>query len=144
MQQRFSLALANYASLLESLNSTREILYETAQALGEFYHADHVCLIYPSREGNAYQFKCLWHDENSISQCAFSQLTQIEKYAFIQDLFYTNDIIHIPDTEMLRPATPRKPCFWNIIDPGNTWIFLFRKASRKCLPDSVQPAHQPQ
>lgn len=108
MQQRFSLALANYASLLESLNSTREILYETAQALGEFYQADHVCLIYPSREGNAYQFKCLWHDENSISQCAFSQLTQIEKYAFIQDLFYTNDIIHIPDTEMLRPSYPKE------------------------------------
>lgn len=108
MQQRFSLALANYASLLDALNSTREILCETAQALGEFYQADHVCLIYPSHEENTYHFKCLWQDENSVSQCAFSQLAQIEKYAFIQDLFYTNDIIHIPDTEMLRPNYPKE------------------------------------
>ena len=108
IQQRFSIALTEYASLLESLSGTKEILQVAAQTLGKFYQADDVCLIYPAHTGNSYHFKCLWHYENSISQSALVQLTQIEKYAFIQDLFYTNDIIHIPDIEMLRPNYPEE------------------------------------
>lgn len=108
IQQRFSIALTEYASLLESLSGTKEILQGTAQTLGKFYQADDVCLIHPTHTGNSYHFKCLWHYENSISQSALVQLTQIEKYAFIQDLFYTNDIIHIPDIEMLRPNYPEE------------------------------------
>ena len=48
IQQRFSIALTEYASLLESLSGTKEILQVAAQTLGKFYQADDVCLIYPA------------------------------------------------------------------------------------------------
>ena len=54
IQQRFSIALTEYASLLESLSGTKEILQVAAQTLGKFYQADDVCLIYPAHTGNSY------------------------------------------------------------------------------------------